>query len=387
MISLMPMSSRAVLLAAMLLAAVPLRAADVGSVRGVVHDQQHRPLPEVQVKLKSATSEWVESSTTDAHGEFSFMTVPLGDYVLSFSAADFAPAAQAVTVTSGSSPVAPVQLVKGAAPDTLTVTAAAESLVLTTATPTTVVNRQDIARAPGADRSNSLAMITDFVPGAYVVHDQLHVRGGHQTTWAVDGVEIPNTNIASNLGPQIDPKDIDYLEVQRGSYEADQGDRTYGVFNVVPRTGFERNDQAELIASGGSYGQTNDYLSIGSHTERFAYYASVNYNRSDLGIATPVAQVIHDSQNGYGAFNTLIFNATPDDQFRAVFSARHDNYEIPNVPNTADQIANDVQRETDAFAILSWVRKLGADAALTTSFFVHQNRADLDGDANDFPIS
>ena len=384
MISLMPLSSRAALLAAMLLAAAPLRAADVGSVRGVVHDQQHRPLPEVQVKLKSATSEWVESSTTDAHGEFSFMTVPLGDYVLSFSAADFA-AAQAVTVTSGSSPVAHVQLVKGPpALDTLTVTAAAETVIVNTATPTTVVNREDIERAPGADRSNSLAMITDFVPGAYVVHDQLHVRGGHQTTWAVDGVEIPNTNIASNLGPQIDPKDIDYLEVQRGSYEADQGDRTYGVFNVVPRTGFERDNQAELIASGGSYGQTNDYLSVGSHTERFAYYASVNGNRSDLGIATPVAQIIHDAEDGYGGFSTLIFNATPDDQLRFVVSARHDSYDIPNTPG---QLADDVQRETDAFAILSWVRKLGMDASLTSSLFFHQNQADLDGAPNDIPIS
>jgi hypothetical protein len=372
------------MLTVMLLGTAPLRAADVGSVRGVVHDQQHRPLSDVQVKLKAATSQWVESSTTDAHGEFSFMTVPLGDYVLSFSAADFAPAAQSLTVTSGSTPVAHVQLLKGPVLETLTVTAAAETTVINTATPTTVVNREDIARAPGADRSNSLAMITDFVPGAYVVHDQLHVRGGHQTTWAVDGVEIPNTNIASNLGPQIDPKDIDYLEVQRGSYEADQGDRTYGVFNVVPRTGFERDNQAELIASGGSYGQTNDYLSVGSHTERFAYYASVNGNRSDLGIATPVAQVIHDAQDGYGGFSTLIFNATPDDQFRFVFSARHDSYDIPNIPG---QAADDVQRETDAFAILSWVRKLGADAALTSSVFFHQNQADLDGAPSDSPIS
>jgi hypothetical protein len=374
-------------LMAMLLGSAPLYAADVGSVRGVVHDQQHRPLSEVQVKLKSATSDWIEAAVTDPRGEFSFMTVPLGDYVLSFSAADFAPSAQSLTVTSGSSPVAHVQLVKGPALDTLTVTAAAETTVLNTATPTTVVNRQDIARAPGADRSNSLAMITDFVPGAYVVHDQLHVRGGHQTTWAIDGVEIPNTNIASNLGPQIDPKDIDYLEVQRGSYEADQGDRTYGVFNVVPRTGFERDNQGELIASGGSYGQTNDYLSVGSHTERFAYYASVNGNRSDLGIGTPVAQVIHDSENGYGGFSTLIFNATADDQFRFVFSARHDNYDIPNTPPTPGQFADDVQRETDVFGILSWVRKLGADAALTSSLFFHQNRADLDGAANDSPIS
>jgi outer membrane receptor for ferrienterochelin and colicin len=373
-------------LMAMLLGAARLQAADVGSVRGVVHDQQHRPLAEVQVRLKSATADQLEVTVTDAQGEFSFMTVPLGDYVLSFSATDFAPAAQAVTVTSGSAPVAHVQLTKGQALDTLTVTAAAETTVLNTATPTTIVNREDIARTPGADRSNSLAMITDFVPGAYVVHDQLHVRGGHQTTWAVDGVEIPNTNIASNLGPQIDPKDIDYLEVQRGSYQADQGDRTYGVFNVIPRTGFERDNQAELIASGGSYGQTNDYLSVGSHTERFAYYASVNGNRSDLGIAAPVAQIIHDAENGYGGFSTLIFNATPDDQFRFVFSARHDSYDIPNT-NTPGQIADDVQRETDAFAILSWVRKLGTDAALTTSLFFHQNQADLDGAPNDFPIS
>jgi hypothetical protein len=375
-------------LATALLAALfwsaPLWAASVGSVRGVVHDAQHHPLAGAQVALKSATSDWTQSAVTDAHGEFSFMTVPLGDYVLTVGDADFTPTAQAVSVASGSSPVAHVQLARGASLETLTVTAAAETTVLNTATPTSVVNRLDIERAPGADRSNSLAMITDFVPGAYVVHDQLHVRGGHQTTWAIDGVEIPNTNIASNLGPQIDPKDIDYLEVQRGSYQADQGDRTYGVFNVVPRTGFERDHQAELIASGGSYGQTNDYLSVGSHTERFAYYASLNGNRSDLGIETPVAQVIHDAQDGYGGFSTLIFNATPDDQFRLVLSARHDNYDIPNMPGPQP---DDVQRETDALAILSWVRKLGADAALTSSLFFHQNRADLDAAPHDFPIS
>ena len=373
----------AALLAA-LLGYSPLYAADVGSVRGVVHDQQHHPLADARVMLKSATSQWSQSAVTDARGEFSFMTVPLGDYVLSVSDPGFASTAQAVSVASGSSPVAHLQLAKGPELDTLTVTASPETTVLTTATPTTVVNRLDIERAPGADRSNSLAMITDFVPGAYVVHDQLHVRGGHQTTWAIDEVGIPNTNIASNLGPQIDPKDIDYLEVQRGSYQADQGDRTYGVFNVVPRTGFERDNQAELIASGGSYGQTNDYFSVGSHTERFAYYASVNGNRSGLGIETPVTQIIHDAQDGYGAFSTLIFNATPDDQFRFVFSARHDNYDIPNMPG---QQSDDTQRETDAFAILSWVRKLGADAALTTSLFYHQNRADLDAAPNDFPIS
>ncbi len=224
---------------AVCLAPAQLLAADVGSVRGVVHDAQHLPIAQASVQLRSATSAWQETTSSDPQGDFAFMTVPLGDYVLTVTRDDFATTSQAVTVASGSSPVAHVQLMPGPALQTVTVTAVAETAVPVTPTPTTLVSHQDIERTPGADRSNSLAMITDFVPGAYFVHDQLHVRGGHQTTWAIDGVEIPNTNIASNLGPQLDPKDIDYLEVQRGSYAADQGDRTYGVFNVVPRTGFE----------------------------------------------------------------------------------------------------------------------------------------------------
>ena len=106
-------------------------------------------------------------------------------------------------------------------------------------------------------------MITDYVPGAYMTHDMLHMRGGHELSWLIDGVVHPNTNIASNIGPQIDPKDIDTIEVERGSYGADLGDRTYGIFNVVPRTGFERNREGELVLTAGNFAQTNDQISFG----------------------------------------------------------------------------------------------------------------------------
>jgi hypothetical protein len=374
----------AIVLLGALLAPAQLYAAAFGSVRGVVHDTQERPVAGANVKIKAAASDWVQMTQTDAQGEFVFSTVAIGDYVLSFTQSGFATTTQAVRVISGSSPTVRIQLATGPALETITVSAQAEPFSAGSATPTTLVNREDIERTPGASRSNSLAMITNFVPGAYVVHDQLHIRGGHQTTWAVDGVEIPNTNIASNLGPQIDPKDIDYLEVQRGSYEADQGDRTYGVFNVVPRTGFERNNQAELIASAGNFGQTDDYLSFGSHTDRFAYYASINGNRSDLGIQTPASQIIHDAQTGYGAFSTLVFNASDTDQLRLVTSVRRDDYQIPVSPGDT---TSDVQHEADAFAILSWVRTLSAKAVLTSSLFYHYNRANLDGAPQDFPIS
>src|SRR5580698_1731410 len=138
-----------------LVVSTPLHAADVGSVRGVVNDPHGHALAQAAVKLKSATSEWVQTTSTDERGEFAFMTVPLGDYVLSISHAELSSVAQAVAVGSGSSPTARIQLAAGAALPTVTVSATADTAVLNTATPTTVVNRKDIERTPGADRSNS----------------------------------------------------------------------------------------------------------------------------------------------------------------------------------------------------------------------------------------
>ena len=114
-----------------------------------------------------------------------------------------------------------------------------------------MVSQEDIENTPGASNVNSLAMITDYVPGAYQAHDMLHMRGGHQTNWLIDGVEIPNTNIAENLGPAINPQDVQTLGIERGGYLADEGDRTYGIFNVIPKSGFSSDNQAELDVTGG----------------------------------------------------------------------------------------------------------------------------------------
>ena len=145
------------------------------------------------------------------------------------------------------------------------------------------------------------------------------------------------------------------------------GDRTYGVFNIAPRTGFERNNEGELILSAGSFYQTNDQFNFGSHTERFAYYASVNGNRSNLGIQTPVPQVVHDAENGYGGFGSLIFNVDPSNQLRLVTNLRKDYYQIPYDPYPNDIENNPVDgqyptiglrdgdHESDALVNFSWV--------------------------------
>ena len=371
-----------------------LQATIFGKIQGIVHDPQHRPVSGATVLLQAVTSDWSQTSKSDDNGEFTFTAVPVGDYKITVTQAKFQTVEQTLTVTSGSSPVLHFQLAIASVTQTTVVAGEAPVVNMDSVTPTTLVDRLDIAQTPGADRTNGLQMITDYVPGSYVTHDMLHMRGGHQVEWLIDGVPIPNTNIATNLGPQIDPKDIDYLEVQRGSYDASYGDRTYGIFNIVPRTGFESNNEGELVTTIGNWFQTNDQLNFAGHTQRFAYYASINANRSNYGLQPPVGQVFHDAENGYGGFTSLIFNPSPDNQFRIVGSLRQDFYQIPYDPdpNSYGNIAypsyglRDSEREPDGYVTVSWVHTFNPNLLLTVSPFYHYNKASYDASPNDMPV-
>src|SRR6266852_496125 len=377
------------LLAALLFIVAPALATIFGTVRGIVHDPQHRPVADATVTLKAKNSDYLQTLLTDAEGGFHFDAVPLGEYAVTVSQVGFATQEQNVTVLSGAAPILHFELRLPLQTQSVIVEAGpaqAESV-----TPTDVVSREEIAETPGATRANSLAMITNYVPGAYLTHDQLHVRGGHQVSWLIDGVPIPNTNIATNLGPQIDPKDIDTVETQRGSYAADFGDRTYGVFNVEPRTGFERNNDGELVLGLGNFYQSDDQINFGGHTSRFAYYASASATRTNLGLQTPTSSVIHDAANGYSGFGSLMYNIGSQDQLRLVSSARRDFYQVPfdskNPDNAADELLRDANRENDAFAAFSWVHTFNPGLLLTVSPFFHFNRADFESNTGDFPTA
>ncbi|HJX92525.1 MAG TPA: TonB-dependent receptor [Pyrinomonadaceae bacterium] len=361
-------------------------AAVFGDVRGSVLDPHQHPIAAAKITLLSRSSSFSLTSQTDGVGNFSFRAVPIGEYMVTVESGGFSKFTLAVTVLSDRTTALSVQLKIAPVSQQVEVRGGPGAVDSDSATLVTLVSRKQIAQTPGADRTNSLAMITDYVPGAVITHNQLHIRGGHQVTWLVDGVPVPNTNIADTVGPQFDPKDVDYLEVQRGSYTAEYGDRTYAMFNVMPRSGFERDREAELLVSYGNFNQTNEQLSFGDHTKRFAYYASVNGNRSDYGLETPVRQVLHDQSNGFGGFASLIFNANPKDQFRLVTALRRDFFQVPNDQDAQGAGIRDVERERDAFINFSWMRTLNDKLLLTLSPFYHYNRAAFIGGLNDTPV-
>jgi outer membrane receptor protein involved in Fe transport len=365
-----------------------------GSVRGIVHDPQHRPIQGAHITLKAQNSDFTQSADSNSNGEFDFSSVPIGNYTITVASNGFQEMRQEVMLESDTSPVLHFQLAVAGVNESVLVPETVGAATTDSVTPTTMVSRTDIQQTPGADRTNGMEMITDYVPATYMTHDMLHMMGGHQVNWLIDGVPIPNTNIATNLGPQILPRDIDYLEVYSGSYDADYGDRTYGVFNVVPRTGFEREKECDLVLTAGNFYQTDDQISCGGHTQRFAYYGSLNGNRSQYGLETPVPQVVNDAVNGFGGFATFIFNPDPKNQYRLVTSLRRDYYQIPIDPDP-NSIGNqvypssglhDAEVEPDGYATFSWVHTFDPNKLLTVSPFYHYNGADYKGGPNDYPV-
>ncbi len=371
--------------AAALFPAAALLATIFGSVRGIVHDPQHRPITGAQVTLQASNSAFKMDATTNAEGIFVFSAVPLGQYTATVAANGFTSQSQSLQVVVDSAPVLHYQLAVATTTQQVNVIATAEELDTDSPRRDLLIDQTQLNRYAGVDLSTSFKIITEFVPGSYMVHDQLHVRGGHQVTWAIDGVPIPNTNIASNVGPQFNPKDVSYLQAETGSYAAEYGDRIYGVFNVAPKNGFERDKEAELLLSYGSHNSTDDWLSFGDHTEKFAYYASFSGNSTEWGLEPPVLENIHNQAMGGGAFTSLLYNPSEKDQLRFAGGVRLDYFEVPNDPNQSTVGFNDRQREQDIFATGTWVHTFNPSLLFVLSPFYHFNRAVYQGGSTNQP--
>ena len=268
--------------------------------------------------------------------------MPIGEYSVRVESQGFAQAMQSVVVVSGTEPVLHVQLKVSGRSDNITVTVSAspEAVPTDTATPIILISRQDMQRTPGADRTNSLAMITDYVPGAYITHDQLHIRGGHQVSWLIDGVPVPNTNIARIWG--------------RSSIRRTSTTWKSSAAATAPSSATAPTASSTLCRAPASSATTRPSWSPASAistrpTTRSTSAAtpsalpttrSVNGNRSNLGLQTPAPQLVHDAENGYGGFGSLIFNARPSNQLRLVTSLRKDYYQIPYDPDPNRALPN-----------------------------------------------
>ncbi|HLG95237.1 MAG TPA: TonB-dependent receptor [Bryobacteraceae bacterium] len=358
-----------------------------GTLRGTVKDQSGSVIRGATVTLKSAASSWSQTSQTSDEGAFTISAVPFGQYTLEAGHEGFATVRQSIQIISGSAPNVQLTLPINATTSVVEVNAAAtplEAAAPEASSAPVMVSRQEIMEGlPGADRMSSLQFITETTPGAFVLHDHLHVRGGHQIDYLIDGVPIPNTNMSSNVGRAMDPKDIDEVEISRGGYGAGRGDRTFAQVNILTRSGFDFNNDADLTLTFGSFHQTNDQLGFGGHGAKFAYYGSASGNRTDLGLEPPSEQVIHNEGSGLGFFTNMSYNVGSSDNLRWTASLRYDHFQVPNFPDQQDAGFRDIDQERDSFVTFNWVHTFSPQTLLTVSPFYHYNNSQYISGAGD----
>ena len=70
---------------------VQLYATIFGKIQGIVHDPQHRPIAGATVKLQAITSDWTQTTKQIDNGEFSFTSVPVGDYKITVTPSNLKP--------------------------------------------------------------------------------------------------------------------------------------------------------------------------------------------------------------------------------------------------------------------------------------------------------
>src|SRR3954471_147115 len=155
---------RSLLFIGLVLGSVTASATIFGTVSGLIHDPQHRPVQAAEVTLRAANSAWTKSVTSDAAGEFRFDSVPLGEYAVIVQLTGFASEEQNLILGSGRDARTHFSLKVAQAKETVEVKETSAAVSTESSSATTLVSRREITQTPGADQTNSLSMITNYVP-------------------------------------------------------------------------------------------------------------------------------------------------------------------------------------------------------------------------------
>jgi hypothetical protein len=153
-----------------------------GAVRVMVRDPQNLGVSGADVTIKAKNSAYSQTAKSNAQGDATFAAVPFGQYTVSIISGGFDPFTRAVEVISNTQTAVQARLSVAGLSQSVAVEAEIQTVNPESSVTETLTHREDIRLQPSADRSDSLAMITNNVPGTFVMHDHLHSRGGPSRT-------------------------------------------------------------------------------------------------------------------------------------------------------------------------------------------------------------
>ena len=222
----LPPLLRAALAAAIVLCATSAAAAATSSLSGTVLSAGH---PVEGAAVTAAGNNVVVRTTTGARGRFAFASLQPGTYELTANANGLR-AKLRVEVASGG---ATVTLTLGIAE--IGAVAVARSAPVRGAGTDTTLDGATLARSPFSDSfPEALIQLPGAARGANGV---VHLNGDHGVIdYVVDGVPLPQA-LNREIGSEIDPNDVSFVDALEGAYPAQYGLRFGAVLDITTRAG------------------------------------------------------------------------------------------------------------------------------------------------------
>src|SRR5262249_43266559 len=256
-----------------------------GSVVGSVKDPTGALVPGAQITFKNASTGATYTTSSSAEGLFNLGAVPVGAYDFGVTARGFKTATGKFTVELNTVGTLNIQLQLGEASETILVTEAGAAVEIASTQLTGMFSRREVVDLPlasisvndlGLLRPNVVDINTTGLNRAQVLQKVSFPVGGaigggggnraRNNSFFVDGVDNNNPLETGPPGGVI-PDAVQGFAVVKNSFDAEFGQSSGGLFNIVTKTG------------------TNQY-----HGNAFWYVQNRHLNASDFGVQQQIQQ-------------------------------------------------------------------------------------------------
>ena len=227
---------------------------------------------------------------------------------------------------------------------------------------------------------------------------EVHIRGQHgEFTYYVDGIPIP-LGVFGGLNEVVDPKVIDRTTFITGGFPAEYGGQMSAIIdlnNRVPTGAFH----LDASTYGGSYlvfngttpfkpgsgngsGDTlgnrigpfralnsnGQDLSISDHIGKLGFFISGSRQETDRRIDPPTSDIFNDHGFDYFLYGKFDYVLSDNEYITANLNLGKTNTEVPY--DSAEGIADDVQKTSNSFQNVSYFRVLNSDIDRESNLFV-----------------
>lgn len=297
------------------------------------------------------------STTSDTKGKFAFADLSLGSYEVTAAARGL---------------VARVRVDLGSSGATIVIALASVSelgrINVITSAPTrgsgadVMLTKAALTRLPyNGSFPEALIQMPGAVRGANGV---VHLNGDHGVlNYIVDGVPVPQA-LNRELGSEIDPNDVSFVDAIEGAYPAQYGLRFGSVLNISTRAG------------AGAAGFDGD-MHAGSYAnldETFGYHSPIgsggglttafHMQRSNRGLDPPDFNSPHNNASDANEFVRLTLPRGSNNFTDVTIINSFQTYQVPNQLSLGEPATtDDNEKQQDTFVNLQFRQAVGQDAA------------------------